>query len=117
MSEREVVLALTTVPTAEVGQSLGRSLVEERLAACVNILPPMTSVYWWNGELQQDVEHLLIVKTARDRVEALQERISQLHPYDLPEFIVVSVADGSARYLAWVLEGARGAAGGPTGAV
>ena len=100
----EVVLILTTVPDDGTGETLARTLVEERLAACVNLLPPMTSIYRWRAAVERDSERQLIVKTTRDRIGAVRERIAQLHPYELPELLVVEVADGSPTYLAWVRE-------------
>jgi periplasmic divalent cation tolerance protein len=99
----DAVLVLTTVPSAEVGERIARALVEARLAACVNVLPAMLSVYRWKGEVQQETEHQLVIKTARRRLAALQEQLDQLHPYDLPEFLVLPVEDGDPAYLSWVL--------------
>jgi periplasmic divalent cation tolerance protein len=98
----EVVLILTTVPADDLGETIGRTLVEERLAACVNVLPPMTSVYRWRGGIERDSERQMIVKTTRDRVAPVRARLMELHPYELPEFLVLTVADGSAAYLEWV---------------
>ena len=81
-------------------------LIDERLAACVNILPPMTSIYRWQGKVEQDREQQMIIKTARTRVADLQTRVRELHPYELPEFLVLD-ATGSEAYLAWVGESAR----------
>lgn len=99
----DAVLVLTTVPSPEVGERIARALVDARLAACVNVLPAMTSVYRWKGEVQQEAEHQLLVKTVRGRLPALQELLAQLHPYDLPEFLVVAVADGDPAYLTWLV--------------
>src|SRR5262245_34690606 len=98
----DVVLVLTTVPAGDRGESIARTLVEEHLAACVNLLAPMTSFYRWKGAVERDLEQQLIIKTTRDRVLAVQERLAQLHSYELPEFIVLPVSDGSAGYLEWV---------------
>jgi periplasmic divalent cation tolerance protein len=75
-----VVLVLTTVPDAVRGEAIARELVEGRLAACVNVLPPMTSVYRWKGVLERDTEHQLVIKTTPDRVAAIEARLGQLHP-------------------------------------
>jgi periplasmic divalent cation tolerance protein len=96
------VLVLTTVPDVERGETIARALVDERLAACVNVGPPMFSFYRWQGATQRDSEHQLVIKTVREKVAALQERIAELHPYELPEFLVVAVDDGGADYLAWI---------------
>lgn len=98
----DVVLILTTVPADDRGEVIARTLVDERLAACVNLLAPMTSFYRWEGTVERDVERQLIVKTTRDRVLAIQERLAQLHSYELPEFVVLPVSDGSTGYLEWV---------------
>jgi periplasmic divalent cation tolerance protein len=98
----DVVLILTTVPDDELGESIGRTLVEERLAACVNVLPPMTSIYRWRGGVERDTERQMIVKTTRERVAPVRARLTELHSYELPEFLVLTVSDGSAAYLEWV---------------
>jgi len=102
ISVTDVVLILTTVPTGDRGELIARALIDERLAACVNLLAPMTSFYRWKGAVERDVEQQLIVKTTRDRVLAVQERLAQLHAYELPEFVVLPVSDGSTGYLEWV---------------
>ena len=99
-----VVLVLTTLGGDADAAAFARSLVDERLAACVNILPAVTSVYRWRGTVEQDREQLLVVKTTTDRLAALEARVRQLHPYDLPEFLVIPASGGSAAYLAWVSE-------------
>jgi len=99
-----VVLVLTTLGADADAAAFARSLVDERLAACVNILPAVTSVYRWQGTVEQDREQLLVVKTTTDRLAALEARVRQLHPYDLPEFLVIPASGGSAAYLAWVSE-------------
>jgi periplasmic divalent cation tolerance protein len=98
------VVVLTTVPAADKGEEIARALVEERLAACVNVLPPMTSVYRWRNAVERESECQVIIKTCRARIPALQARLAALHPYELPEFIVLTVADGSAGYLQWIDE-------------
>lgn len=99
-----MVLVLTTLGADADGGAFARTLVGERLAACVNVLPPMTSVYRWKDAVEQDREQLLIVKTTADRLAALEARVRQLHTYDLPEFLVIPASGGSAAYLAWVNE-------------
>jgi periplasmic divalent cation tolerance protein len=98
----EVVVVLLTAPDAGIGGGLARTLVEERLAACVNVVPGVRSTYRWEGRIQEDAEVLLIAKTRADRCEALQARIRAIHPYSLPEMLVLSASGGSADYLAWV---------------
>ena len=97
------VLVLTTMPAAgDAATVLARTLVEERLVACANLLPPMLSIYRWEGDVRQDEERQVVMKTTSARVPALLERIRQLHPYEVPEFIVLPVSDGSEAYLAWI---------------
>ena len=96
------VIVLTTVGTAFDVAHLARTLVDEQLAACVNVLPPMQSIYRWQGQVHVDDERQLVIKTSSDRLEALQLRLTALHPYELPEFLVVDVARGSQAYLDWL---------------
>jgi periplasmic divalent cation tolerance protein len=98
----DAVLILTTVPDDARAESFARTLVEERLAACVNIHGAMTSVYRWKGEVDREAERQLIIKTTRDRVAALEARIKALHSYELPEFVIVPIEGGSDAYLDWV---------------
>ena len=100
----EYVIVLTTLPADAESRAFGRTLVEERLAACVNLLPVMDSVYRWEGQVEHDTERQVIVKTSRDRVAALWERIRELHPYETPEFVVLNIQDGSDAYLRWIGE-------------
>lgn len=106
----EPVIVLTTVPSAEVGERLGRALIDRTLAACVNVLPPMTSLYRWKGAVQRDVECQLVIKTDQSRVDAVREVVRECHPYELPEFLVVAVDRGDPAYLAWVAAGSGVAA-------
>jgi periplasmic divalent cation tolerance protein len=99
-----VVLVLTTIGADADAPALARTLVEERLAACVNVLPAMTSVYRWKGQVESDREQQIVIKTDAGRVQALEARLRELHPYELPEFLVVPAGGGSAAYLAWVGE-------------
>jgi periplasmic divalent cation tolerance protein len=98
----DVVLILTTVPAAGRAEALARSLVDERLAACVNVLATMTSFYRWQGKIEQEEERQIVIKTTRDRVEAVKSRLLDLHSYEVPEFLVLPVSDGSTGYLDWV---------------
>jgi len=104
----EVCTVLITAPDAEVGERIGRALVDERLAACANLVPGVTSVFHWEGTVQRSEEALLILKTTAARFEALEARVLELHPYDVPEVLALDVRDGHAPYLAWV----RGEVGG-----
>ena len=98
-----IVLVLTTLGADADAAALARTLVEERLAACVNVLP-VTSVYRWKGQVEQDREQQLVIKTTAGRVAALETRLRALHPYELPEFLVLPAGGGSAAYLLWVAE-------------
>jgi periplasmic divalent cation tolerance protein len=100
----EVLLVLTNCPDEETAQRIAAALVENRLAACVNMLPPVESTYRWQGRVEQAVEVPLIVKCTRERYAALEEAIRQLHPYTVPEIIAVPVAAGFAPYLRWVAD-------------
>src|SRR5262245_1161887 len=106
-SPSEVVLVLTTIAAEADGSALARTLVDELLAACVNVLPPMTSVYRWKGQVEQDREQQIVIKTTRDRLAALETRVRELHSYDRPEFVVIAAAGGSDAYLGWVRESVR----------
>jgi periplasmic divalent cation tolerance protein len=97
-----VVLVLTTVPSLGLGDAIARALVDERLAACVNISAPMTSVYRWQGKVECETEHQLVVKTTTDRLVDVERRIKELHSYELPEFLVVEVNSGGDEYLKWI---------------
>jgi periplasmic divalent cation tolerance protein len=99
-----IALVLTTVGGGTDAAALARTLVDEGLAACVNVLPPMTSLYRWQGRVEEEREQQLVIKTARDRVPALEARLRDLHPYELPEFVVLD-ALASAAYGQWVRTG------------
>ena len=103
MSETDARVVLLTAPDAEVAERIARALVEERLAACVNLVSGVRSIYRWQGALEDDTEILLVAKTAAARCEALAARVEALHPYELPEIVVLPVQGGSERYLGWVL--------------
>ena len=103
-STSEIAIVLTTIGADADAAALARTLVEERLDACVNVLPPMTSVYRWKGAVEQDREQQLVIKTTRGAVAALESRLRALHPYELPEFLVLAAADGARAYCAWVAE-------------
>ena len=98
----ETLLVLTHLPNAESAQSLARDLVEQRLAACVNILAPCRSLYRWQGKVEDAEEVPLLIKTTATRYNALEAAICARHPYELPEIIAVTVACGLPDYLAWV---------------
>jgi periplasmic divalent cation tolerance protein len=99
----DYVIVLTTVPDdGSLGGELARVLVEERLAACVSMLPVMHSTYRWQDQIATDTERQLIIKTRRGHVEAIKERLRALHTYEVPEVVVLPVVDGAAAYLDWI---------------
>ena len=98
----EYVVVLTTFPSDADGESFARALVDERLAACVNLLAPMESVYRWEGKVETETERQVIVKTSKERLAALWDRVRELHPYEVPEFLVLPIADGNEAYLRWI---------------
>ena len=100
-----VLLCYCTCPDAAGAERLARTLVEERLAACVNRLPGVASTYRWQGQVTTDHEELLLIKTTAGRFDALKSRLLALHPYELPELIAVPVERGHAAYLDWVRAG------------
>jgi periplasmic divalent cation tolerance protein len=106
----EAIVVLVTAPSTEKAAAIARALVEERLAACCNIVPGLRSIYAWEGRVQEDDEVLLVIKTSRDHFERLRARVVALHEYRCPEVIALPVADGHAPYLEWI----RGALAGAT---
>lgn len=101
-ADTDAVIVLTTLAADADAAGLARTLVAERLAACVSVLPAMTSFYWWEGRLGEEREQQLVIKTTADRVAALAARLRELHPYEVPEFLVLRVSDGSDAYLRWI---------------
>ena len=107
MNDTDHVLVLTTLPVDADATTFAQTLVEAQLAACVNLLPVMESVYRWEGRVDHDQERQVVIKTSRVRVGALWERVRELHPYDVPEFIVLPIVDGNDAYLRWLGESTR----------
>jgi periplasmic divalent cation tolerance protein len=107
--ENECLVVLCACPDGAPAAELADALVAERLAACVNRLPGVVSVFRWEGRVQQESETLLLIKTTRGRLEALTGRIRSLHPYELPEVVAVPVVGGLERYFDWVRESVSGA--------
>lgn len=95
-------IILCTCPDRECAEQIAGNLIESQLAACVNILPSVTSVYQWQGEIETTQELLLMIKSHQERYPALENRIKELHPYDVPEIIAVSIERGSHDYLKWI---------------
>lgn len=97
-------IALTTLASREEGERLAETLVEEQLAACVNVLGPVASIYRWEDQVTRDEEVLLLLKTTAMGIAPLHARVLELHPYDTPEFLAFEVDAGSAGYLDWVVD-------------
>ena len=104
----DYLVVLSTVGKAEDAERIGRALVEGGLAACVNVLPAVTSIYRWKGKLEKEEERLLVIKTRADRFEALREALVALHPYEVPEVLALPVAAGHPPYLEWLDAGVGG---------
>jgi len=102
----DLIIILTTMPDDERAETLARTLVDESLAACVNVHGAMTSTYRWKGAVERETERQVVIKSTRARLEALEARVRALHPYELPEFVVLS-AEASEAYAAWVNDGTR----------
>lgn len=100
-------IVLTTVGSSDEAQRLAHALVERGLAACVSLIPNLTSIYRWQGKTEQADEILLLIKTTEDQLPALEAAIRELHSYDVPEFLVLSVESGSQPYLAWLLDSVK----------
>ena len=98
----DALVVLVTTPTPERAAEIARALVDERLAACGNVVPGIRSIYRWEGKVQDDQEALLVLKTTRARFEALRDRVLALHPYQVPEVIALAIEAGSAPYLEWI---------------
>jgi periplasmic divalent cation tolerance protein len=108
MTQPEFVIVLVTVGTHADGERIARALVEEQLAACVNMVGPIRSVYTWEGAVTADDEYLLVIKSRRELFAPLETRIRSLHGYDVPEVIALPVVAGSGPYLDWLRVGTAG---------
>lgn len=107
-AREDLVVVFVTVPNEEEGAKLARGLVESRLAACVNMVPKIRSIYSWQGKVCDEQELLLISKTRKSRFDALSEWVRKNHSYEVPEIIAVPIEEGSRQYLDWVLENSQG---------
>ena len=101
------IVMLCTCPDPASGEQIALALVEERLAACVNLVPDLLSTYRWQGKVEQAAECLLLIKTEASRFEAVKERIQALHSYELPEIIALPITAGDSKYLKWMTETLR----------
>lgn len=106
--ENDCVIVWTTIAATADGRGMASMLVNERLAACVNVLPEMDSTYRWKGQVETDRERQVIMKTTAARIPALRARVHELHDYDVPEFIVIPIVGGSDAYLNWIREATAG---------
>lgn len=104
MATSDVLLVLVTVPNRSVGEQIASALVKECLAACVNIIPDVTSIYRWRGEINVDPESLLLIKSRAGVLDRLKAAVITLHPYELPEIIAVKVTAGLEDYLNWIVQ-------------
>ena len=102
MSE-EYGVVLISAPS-EAGQLIARALIENRAAACVQIVPGVTTMYWWKEKVEYDEEVLLVVKTLQSRLEKIEYLLKELHPYEVPELVFLPIRGGSEKYLAWLAE-------------
>jgi periplasmic divalent cation tolerance protein len=107
-TDGDVVICLTTFPDSGQARQVGTIWIESQLAACVNLLPAAESIYRWQGKTESSGEVLVIVKTTRPRLADLEASLRELHPYELPEFLVLSPEGGSSDYLRWVRNGVAG---------
>jgi periplasmic divalent cation tolerance protein len=98
----DTLIILCTVPHEQDGLRIGAAVVEARLAACVNVLPAVRSIYRWKGEIEQSSESLLLIKTTREGFPALRDRLKELHSYETPEIVAVPIVEGLADYLDWI---------------
>lgn len=102
-----IIISLVTCPSQEVGSAIAKRLVDQELAACVQVLPPMQSVYRWKGEVCIDEEVLLVIKTTSDLKDEVRKAIDESHPYEVPEFVVIEASDVSEKYGAWLRSNVR----------
>ena len=103
-TSEDIITLITTFADAETARQIGTQLVESQLAACVNVLPGVESIFRWQGEVQLDAEAIALIKTTRGRLEELEAWLQTHHPYEVPEILVLTPESGSARYLQWVRE-------------
>jgi periplasmic divalent cation tolerance protein len=96
------IVVLSTCASAEEAERLARRLIDDRLAACVNVLSPVRSFYRWKGAVEDSAEWMLVIKTTRDKFDALRAAVESAHTYELPEVIAIPVVEGSPNYLSWI---------------
>ena len=98
----DLVTVMTTCPDEDTAKQIALALVSEQLAACVQRVPGLHSTYFWQGKLQEEIEVLLLIKTLKDSVPAVAQRVRSLHPYEVPELLVITVSSGNDAYAEWV---------------
>jgi len=103
MKQRNFVLAIVTAPDLKTARRLAKSVLSARLAACVNLVPKIESHYWWQSKIERGSEILMLIKTRKGLLTALEKEVVARHPYDTPEFIVLPISQGNKRYLDWLL--------------
>lgn len=101
-SESEFIAVYVTVPSAEAGKAVASKLISDKLAACVNMIPGIQSMYWWEGKVEVDQELLLMIKSRAPLFDALSKAVVEAHPYDVPEVIAVPITNGNKGYLDWL---------------
>ncbi|PYI83249.1 MAG: divalent-cation tolerance protein CutA [Verrucomicrobia bacterium] len=107
-STSQFAVVLVTAPDLKTARKLARAALQARLIACVNLVPRIESHYWWQGQIESSVEVMLVFKTARTKLRALEKLILELHPYDTPEFLVLPLSAGNERYLRWLSRSLEG---------
>ena len=105
--DTDFVVVLTTFPVDRDVDQFAQTLIGEKLAACVNVLPAMRSIYSWKGTIETSAERQVVIKTSSGRVRDLELRVKALHPYEVPEFVVIPIVEGSHDYLSWISESTR----------
>jgi len=105
--EMKYRLILSTVPDEKVGGKIAKRLLKEKLCACVNILPKMTSLYWWQGKMDSSNESLLFIKTTQSKVKRLISSLRKIHPYEVPEVIALEIKEGEKEYLNWISDSVK----------
>lgn len=104
MISTDTRLVFMTAPQAGTASEIVRTLVEERIIACGNIMPSVTSIYRWQDAIEQTAEVMVVMKTMAEQLERLEQRVAELHPYEVPELLAIRVSEGNQPYLAWVVE-------------
>src|SRR5215467_4346402 len=103
----QILLAISTFPDAETANRIAQTLVEEKLAACANLIPAVHSIYRWKEKIEAASEVMVFFKTTQDRLEAFDEKLRSLHPYEVPELLSIKIDNGSPDYLRWVIDNCR----------